>query len=744
MPNNVPADFVDIANERYPEAKKFWANWQTDARDDFAFVSGNQWLADDKDVLNEQKRPPITFNYSEKMIDAVVGAEVSARQEVTYSPRGMEDAPLAETWTNAAKWVRDNCDAEDEESEAFRDALICGMGWTHSHMSYIEDLDGKLVIDRVDPLEMLSDPTASKSGLADRRYNFRIWWVDEKEVKRMWPNAMTFPEDDMNTGRGVIRQGHRYEDSDEEQDIHKDQVQIRYYECVENEPVYRVATQNGVIEVPPADFSGMKEALDAAGIQHVKQFKRVYYYGFFAGDSLLEGGPSPCQVGFCYQPITCKRDRNKKTWYGLTRVMKDPQRWANKWLSQILHIINTNAKGGLLAEAGAFVDPTKAAEEWAQPDSITLLNEGGINKIEQKTMAGYPSGLDRLMEFALSSLPMVTGINLEALGLANRDQANVLEQSRKQAAYGLLAPLFNSLRRYRKNQGRVMLAFIHKFISDGRMVRIGGPESQQFIPLTHQEDAPEYDIIVDQSPSSPDVKEKTWTTLGQIIPAMMKAGIPIPPDLLDFTPLPISLVTKWKQFISQQQQTSPQMQAMQQQFQQQMQQMQQQLQQLAQENQSLKADQSNEQIKLTQNQHKVEAELVLKAQVQEQTMALDRAKAEADFQLAQLKQEQEFELQQRQIAHDCNMKQQQIQGDLKIKAFTAGVNAPNTGSDKMTLEVDMKPLADALEQIANSSKQSNEAVSGALDTLAEALSKPRKLVTDAFGKPIGSQPVNKL
>ena len=125
-------------------------------------------------------------------------------------------------------------------------------------------------------------------------------------------------------------------------------------------------------------------------------------------------------------------------------------------------------------------------------------------------------------------------------------------------------------------------------------------------------------------------------------------------------------------------------------------------------------------------------------------MALERAKAEADFQLAQLKQEQEFELQQRQIAHDCNMKQQQIQGDLKIKAFTAGVNAPNTGSDKMTLEVDMKPLADALEQIANSSKQSNEAVSGALDTLAEALSKPRKLVTDASGKPIGSQPVNKL
>src|SRR5437879_2536116 len=96
----LPKDFRETANQRFEESKKFWRNWRTEARDDFAFIAGNQWLEDDMQLLLEQKRPPITFNYSEKMIDAVVGAEVSNRQEITYAPREMTDVGLAELWTN--------------------------------------------------------------------------------------------------------------------------------------------------------------------------------------------------------------------------------------------------------------------------------------------------------------------------------------------------------------------------------------------------------------------------------------------------------------------------------------------------------------------------------------------------------------------------------------------------------------------------------------------------------------------
>jgi hypothetical protein len=670
----LPPNFTDTANQRFKEANRFWANWIGGAREDFDFVSGKQWLPDDEAILKEQKRPPITFNYSEKMVDAVVGAEVSNRQEITYKPRELTDAPLAELWSNAAKWARDEGNHEDEETDAFRDCLICGMGWTHTRMNYDNEPDGMIDTSRVDPLEMRSDPAAMKPGLTDRRYNFRLQWVDERTAKRTWPTSVAFATVPENTsGIDTITRGHRYEgDENDDPDMHKGQVQIRHYECVELEPFYRVANEAGIQEISSEDFASLKDALDEAGITYVKQFKRVYYYAYFANETLLEGDKSPCQVGFTYQCITGKRDRNRNVWYGLTRVMKDPQRWANKWLSQILHIINSNAKGGLLAEVGAFVDPQRAQDEWAMPESITLLKEGGLQKIEQKQIVNYPTGLDRLMEFALASLPQVTGINLEALGLAAREQANVLEQSRKQAAYGLLAPVFDSLRRYRKNQGRVLLDFI-----DGRLIRIGGPDSQQFLPLTKAPKAPRYDIIVDQSPNAPDAKQKTWEILESLLPNMMKAGLPIPPDLLDYTPLPTAMVMKWKQFIQQTGGVSPE----------QMAKLQEELQKTQEENQQLqfKLKDKSQEMAMKQQESQLDMQIAREAAAHKLRIAYIELEnklmlARAEFQLEHAESEATIEIAQQKQKADA--RQAHEDGILKAMAQITAALAKLEAEDK--------------------------------------------------------------
>jgi hypothetical protein len=657
----LPANFTELANQRFEESKKFWRNWRSMARDDFAFVAGEQWLAEDEQLLKDQKRPPITFNYSEKMIDAVVGAEVSNRQEITYRPRDPSDSGLADLWTNAAHWARDEGDHEDEETDAFRDALICGLGWTLTRMEYETDLDGMIGCGRVDPLEMYSDPSAIKPSLIDRRYNTRMWWVDERVAKKRWPKAITFAIDEANQGIDRSSRNVAYDDGETVDEIeqHRGQVQIRHYECVEHEPIYRIEPQPGnVMEVSTEDFADLKDSLDEAGIEYVKQTRRVFYYGFFAGETLVESGKSPCQDGFCYQAITGKRDRNRATWYGLTRVMKDPQRWANKWLSQILHIINSNAKGGLLAEVGAFVDPAKAQETYAATDSIVFLKEGALsgNKLKEKAMVNYPQGLDRLMEFALASLPQVTGINLEALGLAGREQANVLEQSRKQAAYGLLAPIFDSLRRYRKNQGRILLYFIHTYISDGRLIRIGGPDSQQFIPLTKAPKAPRYDIIVDQSPNSPDVKAKTWETLQVIIPNALKAGLPLPPDLLDYVPLPTAMALKWKQYIAQ---NPPMDQA-------QVQKIQQEAQKTQEENQ-----------KLQQQLRDKTQELQLKIEEAKAELQMKDLEMKAKLQLQQLELQGKMEIERQKADNDIALKREKNQADIEARQTEVAQSGQN-------------------------------------------------------------------
>jgi hypothetical protein len=143
----------------------------------------------------------------------------------------------------------------------------------------------------------------------------------------------------------------------------------------------------------------------------------MYYRGFYCGRTELEYEKSEYREGFTFKYITAKRDRNRKMWYGIVRAMKDPQRWANKWLSQILHIINTNAKGGAFVETNALKDPRKAEEQWSASSPLIELNEGGINKVKERTPAQTPNGLDKLMSFAFESLPMSPASILRRLGL---------------------------------------------------------------------------------------------------------------------------------------------------------------------------------------------------------------------------------------------------------------------------------------------------------------------------------------
>jgi hypothetical protein len=472
--------------------------------------------------------------------------------------------------TAAAHWVNDQCHGEDEDSEAFRDATICGIGATEMKMDYESNPDGNIVIERRDPMKCFWDPASSKKCLEDARFTFYADWMDNKEIEDTWPGktSSVTPWDRLDEGNRPQNADLQflYKDTDTDFEKHKDQSLVIQYQCYWRETYYRVLdpATNQLVSFDAQKYGKIRKAYkDATGqdLQAVKQMRRVYYRGFYCGRTELEYKKSPYQEGFTFKFITAKRDRNRKQWYGIVRAMMDPQRWANKWLSQILHIINTNAKGGAFVETNALKDPRKAEEQWASSNPLIELSEGGINKIKERAPAATPTGLDKLMTFAFESLPFVSGINLEALGLANREQAGVLEAQRRKSAYGILAPLFDSLRLYRKHQGKMLLFFIREFISDGRLIRVLGQGGQtQYLPLMKKSDSVEYDLIVDQSPHSPDFKEKTWEAMKEVLPVMMKEGIPIPPSLFDFAPLPANVAAEFKQMVMQRGQIPPQVQ----------------------------------------------------------------------------------------------------------------------------------------------------------------------------------------
>ncbi len=601
---------IELVFKRWQDVRDGLSSWRDEARESYGFDAGQQWSTDDLAILREQNRPSVTFDRGSVIIDAVAGLEVGARQAITYFPREQGDVQVSEIESAAAQWVLEQCHGEDQESEAFRDALVCGIGATEMLMDYEQVPDGKIVIERRDPLKCFPDAAASKKGLSDARFMFYADWMDNKEIEDTWPDkySATTPWDSIGPDQRPQNADlmFLYKDTDTDFARHKDQSLVIQYQCFWREPYYRVLDpQTGeLVSIEKGKFTKIRKAYkEATGkdLEFVKQAKRVYYRGFYCGRTELEYKKSPCQEGFTFKFITAKRDRNRKMWFGLWRPMKDPQRWANKWLSQILHIINSNAKGGAFVETNALKDPRKAEDQWASSNPLIELNEGGIEKIKERTPANTPTGLDKLMNFAFESMPFVTGVNLEALGLANREQAGVLEAQRRKAAYGILAPIFDALRLYRKEQGKMLLFFIREFISDGRLIKVLGPGGKnKYLPLVRKPDTVEYDLIVDQSPHSPDFKEKTWEAMKEILPVMMKEGIPIPPSAFDFAPLPSQVAAEFKQLVSSKNQVPPQIQKQMQDMQQALQEAGKQVQTLQEENTKMRLDKEVDLLKIRQ------------------------------------------------------------------------------------------------------------------------------------------------
>ncbi|WP_330169155.1 portal protein [Bartonella grahamii] len=535
--------------------------WRKNAQEDYDFYNGRQWNEQDLAVLNEQNRPVMTFNRIAPLINAVIGAERNNKRQVQFIPRQEGAAFANQILTGAAEWFRDEADGEYEDSDAFQDAIICGMGWTDTRLDYEEDPQGKPIIARLDPMKMVWDASAVKPNLIDAQ---RLWYIDEKPLavaEEMFPNVHW---SDLNadwvkhqsflhsTSNGMT-QSYQTErgDQGEEGGAYQRPKMVTLVECrwFEREVVYKVLEpQSGkFIDYSEKDFQNLSKTFPH--VQATRLNRKVVKRAFL-GRKLLDAPDKPLvphnQLG--WECITGTFDKLSRHFYGIVRPTKDPQRWANKYFSQVMHLLNSQSKGGIMAERDAFDDDRQAVESWARADSITWLKSGAVSggRIQPKPVAQFPQGFFQLFNEAKSALEQVTGLSSEFIGTRAVNQPGILEQQRRQSSLNLLASFFDGLRRYRQRQGKIILYLIQNYLSDGRLVRIAGDENAQYVPLTREMvTSLEYDIVVDDAPTSLNEKERTFALIMQLLPLMQNFATPeIMLDLLRYSPLPASLIHK--------------------------------------------------------------------------------------------------------------------------------------------------------------------------------------------------------
>jgi hypothetical protein len=202
------------------------------------------------------------------------------------------------------------------------------------------------MVDRVDPLEMWSDPHAKKRNLVDSRYRIRAKWWTRDSLPKQWKAKI--PSGSQQDGpaasvdetqTGWTGAGDNYEREDEPpdkmtRDADKDCVWIRQIQWWDLEDAYRVADplQGQLTTMDKDQYRKVARMFLERGMRPpkaVKIQKKVFHQAFICGQTIREQDEIEAEA-FTLNAITGKRDRNANIFYGTVRAMMDPQRWGNK------------------------------------------------------------------------------------------------------------------------------------------------------------------------------------------------------------------------------------------------------------------------------------------------------------------------------------------------------------------------------------------------------------------------------
>lgn len=588
------------------EAKKYVGKWREQAEICDKFVAGHQWEDEQIAVLKEQQKPYITINRMDPIINVVSGTEIQNRQTARCIPRDPAQADKAgagDLATNGIVWALENCGGEYERSVAFKDLLRRGLAYTQASMDYETDPNGKFVLKRIDGMEMWSDPWAREQNLGDARwFNRRRLWHAE-EVYDRWPDAkgkLPRPESmGLDAGLEGESTGVRYITATryleggtkiipgQPESGPKGMIMVNECEWYETEPFYRMIAEDlpeGLLDAfeldlpQPAPEPGMdvtycnltedewseiKKTLEQLGEAKppntVKLNRRVWKKAFTSGSYVFEETDlAPNMPTFL--AMTDKWDDEDKIWRGMAWALIDPQKGSNKWFSQGLYVFAANPKGSVLAEANSFKDPDRAAMDWANPGAIIHLKQGALQsgKIKVEPPPPFPEAVTQMVQYAITAFRDVSGINMDLLGNAE-GQSDPAAQRNQTQGLTILASLFDSFTRYRHSEALTVLEYLREYLSDGRWIRVGGPDDSQYLQLLKDDLFLSYDILIDDSPRNPNQKKEVWDSMQPIIPTLLqKSGGTFPEPLMDYLPMPSSVIAKLKSWQAQQSQQQAQ------------------------------------------------------------------------------------------------------------------------------------------------------------------------------------------
>lgn len=563
----------ECTQSNYKATKK----WRDDGAESYDFVENKQWKDADAAFLASPeggRRPAMTFNKVLPQVRLLSGMERQNREELRVFPREGSDTNDSDVMTGLIKYVLDENLSPWQLTRKSNDVYICGRGWIKTDISYDENINGDCTLQRRNPFQIFWDTLSDDWSGSDMRWVQDSPWMTEDEAKELWPEFADMIKigDWLSGSTPFLVSGVQSGDRQWENKLFLD-AETKRVRCLEHwykvrQPILlavNVSTgdvRNAEDENFQEELQGMDEVQRQA-FQIVRQNKTVVRVATVMNWMIVQDKPSPFKhnmlplipyVGlqFMGEPL------------GLVEYLKDPQRLANKSISQVMGHLNRSANSGWLNKVAEGADPNVLEKFGSVPGIVIPYEAVAPTKIlptqlDTAHMTLAQAGNEQIREISLLNA------ELSGLGTQKTVSGRAIEARQRGGMTGN-EDFFDNALLGDKILGYQLISNIQQSYTQSRIVRILGAQSvknpddmgsKMFLSMQQDQDKlfqvvdrclkAEYDFVVDRSPQSVTVRQAQFETLMKAAETFPGA---VPPDVIvDMSDFPENVKTRMKQHL---------------------------------------------------------------------------------------------------------------------------------------------------------------------------------------------------
>jgi len=563
--------------------------WRLAADESYRFVENDQWDSKDAAFMSTPPaRPMLTFNDILPVIRILSGIERQKAESFKVKPREGGDNDSAQVLTELMGYVDDDNLGYYQRIRKSNDVNITGRGYIKTDISYDENVNGDIILKRRNPLTIFNDPMADEWDGTDRKWVAEGEWVTEDEAKELWPEF----EDQIKIGdwlsnnSGMMSSelvGDRI-NSKIFLDAATKRVRIFDYWYKKVEPVMlAINMETGDTKAVDENFTEEYKMMPPDMQQALKFTRRkvtTIRVATIMNWILMRDDLSP--FPHRYFPITpyIGLQYNNEPW-GIVQYLKDPQRLANKGVSQALNHLNRSANSGWLNHSTRGASSTVLEKFGSVPGIVINYQEEPPRQIDPTPLSQGHVGM---IQFAKDQIRSTSLVNAEIQGIAAEGYKAVSGkaiQARQQGGLVGNEDLFDNQLLGDKVVGMQLIAMIQQIFTPSRVERIvadraGAPTSNMAALYSKRKNEMpviidralkgEYDYIIDRAGGGLSAREQMadrleritekWAQYGQVPVSLIMAT-------LKYLDLPSADIEAIKQEVMIQAQQAQMMQAMQ-------------------------------------------------------------------------------------------------------------------------------------------------------------------------------------